>query len=140
MNTADVITVEATVRVTPREAWEAYTTPESITRWNQASADWHCPSAAVDLRKDGRYLARMEAKDGSMGFDFAGHYEAVEFPNCLVLRLDDGRGVRTTFEAVEDGTLVRTIFDPDAAAPISVQRDGWQAILNSYAAYVTDRT
>ena len=136
MNPLDKITIETTVKTSPTEAWNAFTSPEAIVRWNQASPDWHCPSAHVDLRKGGQHIARMEARDGSMGFDYAGTYEEVDAPNALTLRLDDERQVRTTFVRVGDGTRVTTTFDPDAGGSPEMQRDGWQAILNSFAAFV----
>ena len=132
----DTITVETNVPVPQKAAWDAYVTPDAITQWNFASPDWHCPSAEVDLREGGRHFARMEAKDGSMGFDLVGTYEAVDAPNALTLRLDNGRLSRTSFEAEGDGTRVRTVFDPEGTNPRVVQRDGWQAILDNYSAYV----
>ena len=134
----DTITVETRVPASPRSAWSAYTAPEAITCWNQATPEWHCPSAEVDLREGGRHSARMEARDGSMGFDLAGTYEEVDAPRALTLRLDDGRRARTTFEAEGGGTRVRTVFDPEGAHPVEMQRDGWQAILDSYAAFVSE--
>lgn len=131
------ITVETLVPVPPAAAWAAFTTPQAITQWNQASPDWHCPTAEVDLRPGGRHVARMEARDGSMGFDFAATYAAVDAPHALTLTLDDGRTARTSFVAEADGTRVTTVFDPETQNPVEMQRDGWQAILNSYAAYVT---
>jgi len=136
MTPTDPITIEILVGVQPAEAWKAYTSPEAITQWNQAIPEWHCPSAEVDLREGGRHIARMEARDGSMGFDFGGTYEEVDAPKALTLRLDDGRRARTTFEPEGGGTRVRTVFDPEATNPADMQRDGWQAILDSYAAYV----
>ncbi|MEZ6141013.1 MAG: SRPBCC domain-containing protein [Zavarzinella sp.] len=89
------ITIEIVVPVPAAVAWRAYTSPEAITQWNQASPDWHCPSAEVDLRVGGRHVARMEARDGSFGFDFAATIEEMEEPHVLTLRLDD-RLVRTS--------------------------------------------
>ena len=132
----DPITIETTVDAPPEAAFAAYTSPEAIMRWNQASPDWHCPSADVDLRVGGRQVARMEAKDGSMGFEFGGTYEEVDPPRALTLRLDDGRLVRTTFDPADGGTRVRTVFDPEGTNPREMQRQGWQAILDSYAAHV----
>ena len=132
----DTITVETHVPVPPAAAWDAYVNPDAITQWNFASPDWHRPSAKVDLREGGRHVARMEAKDGSMGFDLTGTYEAVEAPKALTLRLEDGRLSRTSFEAEEGGTRVRTVFDLEVTHPREVQRDGWQAILDNYAAYI----
>lgn len=135
----DQITVETRVAVPPERAWASYTDPDAITQWNFASADWCCPSAKVDLREGARHVARMEAKDGSMGFDFEGTYEEVDAPSVLTLRLDDGRLSRTTFEADGAGTRVRTVFDSDPTHSAKMQRDGWQAILDNYATYVTQQ-
>lgn len=133
------ITVEAVVPVPPADAWRAFTDPQAIVQWNQASPDWHCPSAEVDLRVGGRHCARMEARDGSVGFDLTGVYEEVDAPHALTLRLDDGRSARTTFVAEAEGTRVTTAFNPEAINPGEMQRDGWQAILDSYAAHVARR-
>ncbi len=130
------ITVETHVPAPPDLAWRAFTTPEAITEWNFAIPDWCCPSAQVDLRVGGAYSARMEARDGSMGFDFAGTYDEVEPERALTLRMLDGRYARTTFEPEAGGTRVRTVFDPESENPTDMQRDGWQAILDNYAAYV----
>ncbi|XWN33617.1 MAG: SRPBCC domain-containing protein [Devosia sp.] len=132
----ETITVETVVRVPASKAWRAYTEPEAITEWNFASPDWHCPSSDVDLRPGGRHLARMEARDGSMGFDYEGVYEEIEPERSFILRLEDGRRVYTAFEPHEGGTLVRTVFDPDPAAPADMQRAGWQAILDNYSEFV----
>ncbi len=136
----DPITIETTVPVPPQAAWNAYTDPAAITQWNFASPDWCCPTAKVDLRKGGRHLARMEARDGTMGFDFEGTYETIDAPNTLVLKLDDGRLSRTTFETAGSGTRVRIVFDPESTNPVEMQRDGWQAILDNYAAHVAGPT
>ena len=130
------ITVEIRVPGSLEAAWHAFTDPEAITQWNFASPEWCCPSAEVDLRPGGRHKARMEARDGSMGFDFEGTYELVDPPTALVLKLDDGRLSRTTFEAEGSSIRVRTIFDPDASHPIDMQQEGWQAILENYAAHL----
>ena len=135
MSQSDTITVQTFVSAPPEAAWAAFTDPDAITQWNFASPDWHCPSASVDLREGGRQSARMEARDGSMGFEFGGTYEEVDAPNALALLLDDGRLSRTTFEAAEDGTRVSTTFDPDGTAPAEMQRDGWQTILDNYKRY-----
>jgi uncharacterized protein YndB with AHSA1/START domain len=134
------ITVTAQVSLPPEQAWEAFTTADAIMQWNQASPEWHCPSAIVDLRVGGAHVARMEARDGSFGFDFEGTYEEVVAPNAVTLRLDDGRRARTTFVRDGVGTRVTTIFDPEAQNPIEMQRDGWQAILDSYAAFASRKS
>lgn len=132
----DQITIDTHVPVPPDVAWHAFTSADAITQWNFASPEWCCPSAEVDVCEGGRHLARMEARDGSMGFDFAGIYTEVVPHSALTLRLDDGRNARTTFEPEGAGTRVQTVFDPDTTHPVEMQRDGWQAILNTYAAYV----
>jgi uncharacterized protein YndB with AHSA1/START domain len=130
------ITIEAIIAASPIEVWRAFTSPNAITQWNFASPDWCCPSAEVDLRVGGRYFARMEARDGSFGFDFIASYEEVDAPSALTLLLDDGRRARTTFEVAGNGTRVRTVFDPEPTNPTDMQRDGWQAISNSFKAHV----
>lgn len=130
------ITIETHVHAPPDVAWQAFTAPDAITEWSFASPEWCCPSARVDLRVGGRYVARMEARDGSFGFDFSGTYDEVDPERAVSLRLDDGRCARTTFEPEAGGTRVRTVFDPEAENPAQMQRDGWQAILDNYAAYV----
>ncbi|WP_026091400.1 SRPBCC domain-containing protein [Blastomonas sp. AAP53] len=133
---AEQISVVTTVPVAPERAWALYTDADAVTRWNFASDDWQCPSASIDLRVGGTHVARMEAKDGSFGFDFTGTYEEVDMPRSLTLRLDDGRKSRTTFAPSDGGTTVETTFDADDAAPVEMQRDGWQAILNNYGKLV----
>jgi uncharacterized protein YndB with AHSA1/START domain len=133
---ASPITIEAFVPVSPEVAWRAYVEPQAITQWNQASPDWHCPSAEVHLVVGGTHRARMEARDGSMGFDLCAVYEEVNSPSAFTMRLDDDRLVRTTFVAEPGGTRVTTVFDPESTHPVEMQREGWQAILNSYAAFV----
>ena len=130
------ITIDTLVAAPAATAWEVYNDPDHITQWNQANADWHCPSATNDLRVGGRLVSRMEAKDGSMGFDFEGTYEAVEPNERLVYTLDDGRKVETTFVPEGDGTRVTTVFDAEESNPEDMQRMGWQAILDSYKAHV----
>ena len=129
------ITVETVVPVSREAAWDAYTTPDHITRWNFASPDWTCPSADVDLREGGRHTARMEAKDGSFGFDFTAIYEAIEPERSFTYRMEDGRIVTTTFEQLGDTTRVTTVFDAETENPVDMQRDGWQAILNNFKAH-----
>lgn len=130
--TLQQVTVATTVPLTLERAWEAYTDPNAVTQWNFANDEWHCPSASIDLRVGGPHKARMEAKDGSFGFDFEGTYSEVDAPNSLTLVLADGRKSRTTFEHSSDGTLVRTMFDAEAENPVEMQREGWQGILNNY--------
>lgn len=133
--TAQTVTIEATIHAPIDDVWRAYTTPEGITQWNFASEDWCCPHAEVDLRPGGTHTARMEAKDGSFGFDFGGVYETVEPGRAITLVLGDGRRSRTTFATVDGRTVVRTTFDAEGQNPVEMQRSGWQAILDNFKAY-----
>ncbi|OYW14477.1 MAG: activator of HSP90 ATPase [Sphingomonadales bacterium 32-65-25] len=129
---AERLTVTVIVPVSQEEAWSLFTSPGSITQWNFASNDWHCPSARVDLVVGGTHCARMEAKDGSFSFDFEGVYSEVKPPHALTLVLGDGRTSRTTFVASPAGTIVETCFEAETQNPSELQRQGWQAILDNY--------
>lgn len=129
------ITVETRVNAPIADVWRAYTTPEDIKRWNTASDDWHTTAASVDLRVGGAFSSRMEAKDGSMGFDFAGIYTRVETHKRIEYSFGDRCG-RVEFLPGEDGVLVRVTFDAETENPVEQQRDGWQAILDNFARYV----
>lgn len=130
------ITISTTVAAPIGRVWEAYTTPADITQWNFASDDWCCPRAEADLKVGGVYKARMEARDGSFGFDFEAVYEEVEPYKASAFATSDGRKARTIFEPAENGTKVTTIFDAETQNSIEMQRDGWQAILNNFRSYV----
>ena len=134
--TSQQITVGTTIEAPIQRVWEAYTTPADITRWHFASDDWCCPSAEADLKVGGIYKARMEAKDGSFGFDFEAVYREVEPCKAIALAMSDGRKMRTTFEAAGEGTKVTTVFDAETQNSMEMQRDGWQAILDNFGAYV----
>ncbi|MCM0020994.1 MAG: SRPBCC domain-containing protein [Tagaea sp.] len=129
------ITIEALIEGPLDRAWRAFTMPEHIVKWNFASDDWHCPRAENDLRVGGRYVARMEAKDGSSGFDFEGVYTQIAPHKSLAFVLGDDRHIRSTFEVLNGATKVTTQFDAETEHPIERQRDGWQAILNNFAKY-----
>ncbi len=129
---ADAITITALIDAPVEKVWACWTGPEHITGWNFASDDWCCPRAENDLRVGGLYRARMEAKDGSFGFDFGGTYDRVDPQSAIGLVMDDTRRVDTTFVPEKDGTRVTTVFDAEAQNPIEMQRDGWQAILNNF--------
>ena len=132
------ITVETFVAAPPDAVWRAYTTPEDIMQWNFASPDWHCPTAAVDLREGGRFCFRMEAKDSSMGFDFEGTYTHIT-PQS---RLDYAFGDRTAsviFTPEPGGTRLRLRFDAETDHPADQQRAGWTAILDNFARHVTNK-
>ena len=130
------ITVETTVPVSPELAWEYWTKPAHITQWNQASEDWHTPRAESDLRAGGKFSSRMESKDGKYGFDFGGTFDEVEPPRLLASTLGDGRKVRVTFESVASGTHIVETFEAESENSVELQRQGWQAIMDSYRKYV----
>lgn len=130
------ITISATTSAPIARVWQAFTTPADITRWNFANEDWCCPRATVDLKVGGAYKARMEAKDGSFGFDFEAVYEEVVPLKAITLAMSDGRRARTTFESASTGTKVTTVFDAEAQNPIEMQRGGWQAILDNFRRHV----
>jgi uncharacterized protein YndB with AHSA1/START domain len=134
MNSAP-ITVETTVAAPVDRVWHAYTTPEAITQWNAASDDWHTTTATVDLRPGGAFSSRMEAKDGSMGFDFAGTYTEVVPQERLAYAFGD-RTAEITFRPVPAGTTVRVSFDAEQTHSVEQQQQGWQAILDNFRRYV----
>jgi uncharacterized protein YndB with AHSA1/START domain len=129
------ITVEATVASPIEQVWRAYTSPDDIKRWNAASDDWHTTAATVDLREGGTFCSRMEAKDGGMGFDFAGTYTKI-VARRLIEYLFGDRTASVEFTDAEGGVNVRVTFDAEATHSIEQQRGGWQAILNNFARYV----
>ena len=137
MKTAEktVITVKNIINDPIKKVWEYWTTPEHITRWNNASDDWHTPWAKNDLRVGGRFTARMEARDGSMGFDFGGTYDDVKTNEYLSYTIDDGRKVEVTFNAQGDTTTVTENFEAEDTHSIEMQQGGWQAILDSFKKY-----
>jgi uncharacterized protein YndB with AHSA1/START domain len=134
--TMQKITISTMASAPVERAWHAFTTPAEITQWNFANDDWCCPSASVDLRVGGAYKARMEAKDGSFGFDFEAVYTEVVPHQALTLAMSDGRTARTTFEAADTGTRITTVFDAEAQNSIDLQRNGWQAILDNFRRHV----
>ncbi|MCB0639836.1 MAG: SRPBCC family protein [Lewinella sp.] len=133
---ATKITIAATVAAPVAKVWDCWTQPEHITQWNFASPDWHCPSVHNDLRPGGKYGARMEARDGSMGFDFEAVYDEVIPHQTITYTMGDGRQATTTFTAVDGQTTVTTVFDAEDQNPAEMQKAGWQAILNNFKGYV----
>ena len=134
------IKISALVQANLEQTWNCYTLPTHITQWNFADQSWHCPHAENDLQVGGKYTARMEAKDGSFGFDFEGIYNKVvlnkELSYHLGAELGEGREVTTHFEPQGDSTLVTTIFDPENENPVEMQKTGWQMILDNFKKYV----
>lgn len=130
------ITVETTVPAPIDAVWRAWTTPEDIKQWNAASDDWHTTAATVDLRIGGAFSSRMEAKDGSMGFDFAGTYTKI-VPGELIECSFGDRVLVVEFVSSTDGVTVRETFDAEETHSVEMQRAGWQAILDRFAKHVT---
>jgi uncharacterized protein YndB with AHSA1/START domain len=126
------ITIETIVNATLADAWTTWTDPEQITKWNFASDEWCCPRAENDLRAGGRFSSRMEAKDGSFGFDFEGEYTAVEPLRSIAYKLGDGRKVAILFTETDGGTKVVETFEAETDNPNSLQQAGWQAILENF--------
>lgn len=133
-----LISVEVTINANVETVWEKFTKPEHIVQWNAASADWHTPSASNDLTPGGRFTYRMEARDGSVGFDLGGVYEVVIPNDRLRYRLDDGRLVHVLLvaEANETQTRLVELFETETMNPPELQKQGWQAILNNFKQYV----
>lgn len=129
------ITVQCTVNASLEQAWYYFTLPEHITQWNFASDDWHTPRAENDLRVGGKYLARMEAKDGSFGFDLIGIYDEIVNQKLLAYHLEDGRKVRVEFMSNETITEITETFDAETENSEELQRGGWQAILDNFKRY-----
>lgn len=126
------LTIAATIHAPLAQVWHRYTTPEFIMQWNQASPDWHCPSATNDLRVGGTFTSRMEAKDGSFGFDFGGTYTDVEPMERIAYVLGDGRKVVVTFAETDLGTQMVIVFDAEGENSLDMQRSGWQSILDNF--------
>lgn len=132
---SEKITINALVSAEINKAWNYYTMPEHITKWNFASDDWCCPSVLNDMTIGGKYVARMEAKDGSFGFDFEAIYNEINKLKNFKYTSPDGRLIEIDFEANDNQTKLTITFDTDGENPIELQRNGWQAILNNYKNY-----
>ena len=132
------ITVETKISAPIEQVWRAWNTPDDIKQWNSASDDWHTTKSEVDLRVGGAFSSRMEAKDGSMGFDFAGTYTNV-VEHKLIESTFGGRILLVEFITGQDGVTVRETFDPESTHSIEQQRQGWQAILNNFKKHVESK-
>lgn len=130
------ISVATTVSANPEKVWQYWNTPVHITKWNFASDDWQCPSAQIDLRPGGKMVSRMEAKDGSFGFDFEAIYDEVVANKKVSYTMGDGRHAVTVFENQNGQTRITTTFDAEKTHPEEMQRGGWQAILDNFKKYV----
>lgn len=129
------VTVQAVIQAPVEQVWRFWTEPVHITKWNQASEDWHAPRAENDLRVGGRFVTRMEAKDGSAGFDFSGVYDVVKRHEEIAYTLDDGRKVNILFTDLGNATKVVETFDAEQDHPVEFQQAGWQAIMNHFKKY-----
>lgn len=126
------ITIETVVHAPVEKVWEYWSEPEHIMKWNNASEDWFTPSAVNDLNPGGKFNWRMEAKDGSFGFDFTGAYDEVKKHKLITYTMDDGRKVRITFTPQGEDTKVQEIFEAESTNSTELQRAGWQAILDNF--------
>ena len=130
------ISVETVIDAPLDKVWECYVSPDHMTKWNFASEDWHCPAATVDLRVGGEFSSRMEAKDGSMGFDFAGVYTNIQVGKLLEYDFGD-RTASIEFYDRPEGVKVIVTFDAESQNPADMQRFGWQSILDNFKSYVS---
>jgi uncharacterized protein YndB with AHSA1/START domain len=131
------ITVSAIVLASKQKVWEYYTQPQHITQWNFADPSWHCPSASNDMQVGGRYIARMEARDGSFGFDFDAVYTEINPGENFTYEFG-GRHASITFNEINGQTEVAITFDPETENPIELQQQGWQAILDNFKKYTEE--
>ncbi len=129
------ITVQSKVNAPVEKVWDYWNAPEHIMKWNSASPDWHTPKSENDLRVGGKFSARMEAKDGSFGFDFGGVYDEVVANERIAYTMEDGRKTQITFINHGDATEVIETFDAEGENPIEMQQAGWQAILDNFTKY-----
>ena len=129
------ITIEAAVSAPVEKVWQLWTSPEHIMKWNTASDDWHTTNAVNDLRIGGNFSSRMEAKDGSFGFDFWGTYDKVEPNKLIAYTMGDGRKAEIIFTSPGNTTKIVTVFEAETENPVEMQKDGWQAILNNFKKY-----
>lgn len=129
------IIVTATIDADSKKVWDYYVTPKHIVNWNFADPTWHCPKAENDMRVGGRYFARMEAKDGSFGFDFEAIYSEIINGKEFTYQFG-GRTANVKFKALNNQTEVIVTFEPEDENPIEMQKDGWQSILNNFKSYV----
>ena len=133
------ITIETTIDAPVEKVWEYWTKPEHITKWNNASDDWHTTRSENDLRAGGKFLARMEAKDGSVGFDFGGEYDAITPNEYIEYTIGDGRKVETFFNSSGNKTKITETFEAEDTNSIEMQKGGWQAILDNFKKYTEEK-
>ena len=129
------ISIENQINAPIEKVWDFYTQPKHITQWNFADPTWHCPSATNDMRIGGTYSARMEAKDGSFGFDFEAIYDEIKSGQHFSYVMPDDRKVEVSFENTGDQTRVSIVFDAENQNPVDMQKAGWQSILDNFKRY-----
>lgn len=129
------ITVKALIKADKQKVWDFYTKPDHITKWNFAIDTWHCPSASNDMKVGGKYIARMEAKDGSFGFDFEAIYNDIIDGELFTYTMSDNRVATIKFSDISDKTEVTIVFDAESENPIEMQQQGWQLILDNFKKY-----
>jgi uncharacterized protein YndB with AHSA1/START domain len=133
------LTVQCVVNAPVAQVWKYWSTPEDIKVWNSASPDWHTPHSENDLRPGGKFSSRMEAKDGSFGFDFWGTYDEVRAHEYIGYTLGDGRTVAIQFRADGGITEIIETFEAESVNPLELQQGGWQAILNNFKSYAESK-
>ncbi|HEX9150819.1 MAG TPA: SRPBCC family protein [Flavobacterium sp.] len=138
-NAKTLITVETVVNAPIGTVWEKWTNPEDIVNWNNASDDWHTTRAENDLKAGGKFLSRMQAKDGSVGFDFSGTYDTVKSNELIEYTADDNRKVKIQFYNDNDKTKIIEIFEAENENPIAMQQSGWQSILDNFKKYAESK-
>ena len=131
----ECIIIHTIIHSTLEKVWRYFTEPVHITKWNNASIDWHTTNATTDLSVGGKFLYRMEAHEGSMGFDFDGHYSHIKTEEAIAYILTDSRKVNIHFEKVEEGIKVTESFETETENPVEMQKQGWQAILDNFKHY-----
>lgn len=137
-NTFQKITVETTVNAPVEKVWNYWNGPEHVTKWNAAHESWHCPSGQNDLRTSGSFSYRMEARDGSFGFDFGGIYDEVKLHERIAYTMGDSRKVEVIFKAMGNQTHIIETFDAESTNSIEMQRGGWQAIMDNFKKYTEE--
>jgi uncharacterized protein YndB with AHSA1/START domain len=135
MEKKTTISIQVVIKAPVKKVWKFYTEPEHIKQWNQASGDWHTPKVENNLKPRGKFTFRMEARDGSFGFDFSGTYDEVKINQLIAYTMDDNRKVKVTFTDTITETKVTILFDAEKTNSIEMQREGWQTILNNFKKY-----
>lgn len=132
------VTIQSKVNAPVAKVWEYFNAPQHVTKWNAASPDWHSPKAENDLKVGGQFNYRMEAKDGSFGFDFGGVYDEVEANKRLAYTMGDGRKVSVDFNEENGATNIVEVFEAEDQNPVEMQQQGWQAILDNFKKYTEE--